>query len=342
MLAFTWAASSLLVPLIFMTRTPSSGRASASRSRSSVINSVQLVDANLTSRPLSISSRHIVSRRIVSRRICSTYGSAGASYIKKLSLGLVVLMAASSMPVAEGVCIHCKGTIAGCQEGDLCPLVADIAANQAIFEGGQLGTTPTLVHTLPSRVLSKFPKSVCDKIVGIATAPIGGREVDFGDAIYATATAVCKAALYGHCTIEAALLELTERVEQADDPDTIGKLRAAMDLLKARANDIQSGGQQLYQYLWMRVASLFGSATTLRLQSPGASTSKGSSELSTSIRLPSTQSEFSEMLHIYMQVLIALGRERRWRWGARERAWRRRDARLDDCRLGLEGGNGGC
>ena len=39
------------------------------------------------------------------------------------------------------------------------PLVADIAANQAIFEGGQLGTTPTLVHTLPSRVLSKFPKS---------------------------------------------------------------------------------------------------------------------------------------------------------------------------------------
>ena len=138
MLAFTWAASSLLVPLIFMTRTPSSGRASASRSRSSVINSVQLVDANLTSRPLSISSRHIVSRRIVSRRICSTYGSAGASYIKKLSLGLVVLMAASSMPVAEGVCIHCKGTIAGCQEGDLCPLVADIAANQAIFEGGRV------------------------------------------------------------------------------------------------------------------------------------------------------------------------------------------------------------
>ena len=96
-------------------------------------------------------------------------------------------------------------------------------------------------------------------------------------------------------------------MEQADDPDTIGKLRAAMDLLKARANDIQSGGQQLYQYLWMRVASLFGLATTLRLQSPGASTSKGSSELSTSIRLPTTQSEFSETLHIYMQVLIALG-----------------------------------
>ena len=127
MLAFTWAASSLLVPLILMTRTPSSGRVSASKSRSSATCNVQVVGAASNDMHQSTPSRHIVSRRIVSRRICSTYGSAGASYIKKLSLGLVVLMAASSMPVAEGVCIHCKGTIAGCQEGDLCPLVADIA-----------------------------------------------------------------------------------------------------------------------------------------------------------------------------------------------------------------------
>ena len=119
MLAFTWAASSLLVPLIFVTRPPSSGRASASKSRSSVTCNVQVAGAASSDMHQSTSSRHIVSRRIVSRRICSTYGSAGASYIKKLSLGLVVLMG-PSMPVAEGVCIHCKGTIAGCQEGDLC------------------------------------------------------------------------------------------------------------------------------------------------------------------------------------------------------------------------------
>ena len=49
-----------------------------------------------------------------------------------------VLFALALFDVGEGVCVHCKDTIAGCLGDARCPLVADVANNARIFEEGTL------------------------------------------------------------------------------------------------------------------------------------------------------------------------------------------------------------
>ena len=74
------------------------------------------------------------------------------------------------------VCCHCKDSIAGCAGGNACPLVTDLAANIALFEGGRLGSVPSVRNLLPPELSSFFTRSVCEALVAIATAPISGGE----------------------------------------------------------------------------------------------------------------------------------------------------------------------
>ena len=77
------------------------------------------------------------------------------------------------------VCCHCKDSIAGCAGGDACPLVIDLAANIALFEGGRLGSVPSVRNLLPPELSSFFTRSVCEALVAIATAPIGKVVIDY-------------------------------------------------------------------------------------------------------------------------------------------------------------------
>jgi hypothetical protein len=47
-----------------------------------------------------------------------------------------------------------------------------------------VGTTPVLHHLLPPNLLQIFPRNVCEAVVGVATAPVGGREVGFTNPVY--------------------------------------------------------------------------------------------------------------------------------------------------------------
>ena len=68
---------------------------------------------------------------------------------------------------ANAVCSHCKDTIAGCGGGTACPLVTNTAANLAAAAAPSLGTVPTLTHLLPADLMSIFPRSVREGLVGL-------------------------------------------------------------------------------------------------------------------------------------------------------------------------------
>ena len=158
----------------------------------------------------------------------------GAFPMSRLSFGalLPVFLLSSLFSHSDAVCVHCKDTIAGCTGGLNCPLVTDLASNVALFEAGTLGSVPKIHNLLPPELSSFFTRSVCEALVGIANAPVGGTMVDLSSGAYSTCNAVVQAAFYGHVTFEEAGLELNARLQNANDANDIAKVKASIDLLK--------------------------------------------------------------------------------------------------------------
>ncbi|KOO53840.1 hypothetical protein Ctob_016710, partial [Chrysochromulina tobinii] len=78
----------------------------------------------------------------------------------------------------------------------------------------------------------QFTRPVVDAIVGLACAPVQGVQIDFTDPMYNAASAVVKAAVYGHCSFAEASAILAERLDAAANIEAIEKIRGAMDSLK--------------------------------------------------------------------------------------------------------------
>ena len=115
-------------------------------------------------------------------------------------------------------------------------MVIDLAANIALFEGGRLGSVPSVRNLLPPELSSFFTRSVCEALVAIATAPISGASVDLTTAAYTQATSVVQAAFYGHTTYDEALLELNRRLEIADNDMVMTRIKGAIDTLSKKGD----------------------------------------------------------------------------------------------------------
>ena len=77
---------------------------------------------------------------------------------------LFVMAACFTVASAVGdVCPHCRGVIPGCQGADSCPLVAELAQNVQVFESGNVGECPTVVHSLPASIRCVFTPALCAK-----------------------------------------------------------------------------------------------------------------------------------------------------------------------------------
>eukprot|EP00900_Chrysochromulina_parva_P018849 jgi/Chrpa1/26966/Chrysochromulina_OHIO_Genome00027733-RA len=107
----------------------------------------------------------------------------------------------SNLYTVDAVCPHCKDTIL--PAGHLaaaCPLIVELTKNAEIFETKKLGSSPTVAHSMTHELAMQFTRPVVDAIVGLACAPVQGVQIDFTDATYNQASAVVKAAVYGHCS----------------------------------------------------------------------------------------------------------------------------------------------
>ena len=225
--------------------------------------------------------------------------SAAAARRLRVLLPVFYLVCVGPAPVGA-VCPHCKDSIAGCTGGTACPLVADLAANVAGFESGSLSTLPEVRHLIPPRLLALFSRSVLEQIVATATAPLGSA-VDLRGQRYTSATSVVQAALFGHCSMEEASLELTRRMEAATEMIDVTRLSTALDALRTKVATTVPRLHGVYTYIWNKVAIYVSAPDIGRI---AASATKDASSV---VKRPASERDFYETVHLWVYAVYALG-----------------------------------
>ena len=208
-------------------------------------------------------------------------------------------------PVFSVTCFTCKDSIAGCPGGDQCPLITDLADNVELFRTGSLSEVPKLTNLLPPDLRVSFPRAVCEAIIGIASAPVGGTTIDFTDAAYTESDTVVKAAFYQHCTFEEASLELCRRVTEATEQLEVSKLKSLIEMLGAKSKDSFAAMQGVYTFIWGKITAHVTPSQTIRLVSNGDSAKK--SDFIATIKRPTSAEQFFEMLFYWIFVVCSLG-----------------------------------
>ena len=205
------------------------------------------------------------------------------------------------------VCPHCKDTIlpAG-HVATACPLIAELNANAVIFTTKKLGTSPTVVHSMTHELAMHFTRPVIDAIVGLACAPTQGTSIDFTDAAYTQASAVVKAAVYGHCSFAEASSVLSERLDAAASTLDVEKIRGAMDTLKSASESAVNSATGTFMFIWAKVSNVISKRADFTFKLEAAGKAKASSHSVTLVR-PETEAEFYEMTFLFVMTIIALG-----------------------------------
>ena len=208
----------------------------------------------------------------------------------------------------SAVCPICKDAIPGCPGGDACPLVTEVQENMRIFEDGALGTIPLVNHVLPPFFRVGCTPALCEALVGISTAPAGGTVAELSNReTYPTPTSIVRAARFGHCSVEEAVLELSARIEEADDQE-LSRMKAAMEMVKVVGGNVLYGIKGVYTFIWAKTGQILTKATeAIRLSTSSAAHRLSSSDLTVTLRRPATEAEFYERLHYYAWILAALG-----------------------------------
>ena len=222
----------------------------------------------------------------------------------------LVMICFFSLVVApvSAVCPHCKDCIPGCPGGDECPLVTELTENIRVFDTGALGTAPHVQHLLPATIRSIFSPAMCEAIVGITTAPAAGTTANLADqAIFPSCMSVVRAARFGHCSIEEAVMELSSRSEAADEIE-MARIKAAVDMVKAVGGNVLSGIQGVYTFIFAKTAQIITrQAEAIRLTTTTAAHRLTATELTVNLKRPASEWEFFERLHLFVWVIISLG-----------------------------------
>ena len=225
-----------------------------------------------------------------------------------LPVGIKVLsLVLSNLYTVDAVCPHCKDTIL--PAGHLpaaCPLVVELTKNAEIFATKKLGSSPTVAHSMTHELAMQFTRPVVDAIVGLACAPVQGVQVDFTDATYNQASAVVKAAVYGHCSFAEASAVLAERLDAASGIEAIEKIRGAMDSLKSAGETAVHSATGTFLFVWAKVSNVISKRSEFTYKLEAAAKSKSAVHSVTLVR-PGTEAEFYEMTHLFIMTVIALG-----------------------------------
>ena len=210
------------------------------------------------------------------------------------------------------VCPHCKDFIPGCAGGDACITITGPAQNTDLMAVPQLSHVPTIGSLIPPELLAAFNRHVVEAVVGIACAPKAGTTVDLGGDDYQTASAVVRALVFGHCTRDDAIIELSSRIDNVEAVMDLQKLTSALDLVKAHPTVSYAGtGQGVLTFVWAKIGQAMtniqaGVVKILPTSTAGKS-SGTSTDLTVTIRRPQSDTEFYYWIFQFQRVLHALG-----------------------------------
>ena len=129
-----------------------------------------------------------------------------------------------------------------------------------------------------------------------------GLSIDFTDAAYTQASAVVKAAVYGHCSFAEASAILSERLDNAPDMPSIEKIRGAMDSLKTSGEAAVNTATGTLLFVWAKISNVFTKRLDFTYKLEAAGKSKATSYSVVLVR-PETEAEFYEMCHLFVMTI---------------------------------------
>lgn len=227
----------------------------------------------------------------------------------------IVLLLFNLVALVESVCPHCSGNFASCtwDNNQRCPTVTVVAANAAIVAGG--AGALVLAELIPKRFLRVFQRSALETIRSLVRRPQPGTQFEL------TATtsgpSILSAIQTGQIEVEAAIFRIAELLEEATD-ETRRSLVSRMETLRTFKGAQISVGKRtavdcgVYSYLWGKLTQLVikGEMLTkvaLDVPQAGESSTEGSSSFAAVISRPKTETQFFEVMNLFVMFASALG-----------------------------------
>jgi hypothetical protein len=231
------------------------------------------------------------------------------------SAGLMLVL--FFLPTAAAVCPHCSGNFASCtyDTNKRCPCVTTVEANAAIVAG--TAGVLTLAAIVKPKFQRVFSKVALSSLLTLLRRPAPG--TPFTIAGDTTGSAIMSAISYGQISVEAALFQLSDLVEEASSEEEVSKLKSRIECLKVmmpKSGDLNSPSiidMGIYSYIWARVSEYVSKRVMLDKVSfesrDGSSSSNTGSSSSFVARLhrPRTMPEFAEMINLFIMLCHGLG-----------------------------------
>ena len=114
-----------------------------------------------------------------------------------------------------------------------------------------------------------------------------------------------QAALFGHCSMEEASLELTRRMEAATEMIDVTRISTALDALRTKVATTGPRLHGVYIYIWNKVATYVSAPDIGRIaHGIAVSATKDSSAV---VKRSASERDFYETVHLWVYCVYALG-----------------------------------
>ena len=189
-----------------------------------------------------------------------------------------------------------------------------VAANAAIVAGG-VGAL-VLAELIPNRFLRVFQRSALETIRSLVRRPQPGTQFELSATT--TGPSILSAIQTGQIEVEAAIFRIAELLEEATEEGPRRSLVSRMETLRTFKGAQISVGKRtavdcgVFSYLWGKLTQLVVKGemlTKVALDVPqaGETSTEGSSSFAAVITRPKTETQFSEVMNLFVMFSSALG-----------------------------------
>lgn len=222
---------------------------------------------------------------------------------------LLFFLLAHFVPVAATTCPHCFGNFASCDwaSSSTCPTVTVVAANATVIAAG--AGVLTLTSIVKAKFLRAFSKTSLSSLITLFSRPSPGTPFVIKEST--KGSEILSAVSFGQVSVESALFQLADLLEEADDEDKRALIKGRIGTLKVlqpRVDQDVTGSAPvslgIFTFIWAKVSEyVMTHAHVDRVvidtrESKGGSSS--SSTFTARIYRPSSFEQFGEMINMFI------------------------------------------
>jgi hypothetical protein len=230
---------------------------------------------------------------------------------------LLVVLPFLAADVAATGCPHCSGNFASCSWAvdGTCPTVTVVADNARIILGAATGVL-TLTAIVKAKFLRAFSKTSLASLLTLFSRPAPGTPFVITDTT--KGSAILSAVSFGQISVESALFQLSDLLEEAATDTARLLIKGRMESLKVLKPRVDQEGEGfvpvslgIYSFIWAKCSEYVMSQAYLDRVSVDARDSSGSSGAASSsftarVFRPGSMNDFGEIINLFIMICHGL------------------------------------